>query len=104
MSDQRTIQEKIAIAVAAGASAWVIGAAFFYESGDINPAGVPPTVACLIALWGAIKSDITRMWIGTALAIIFSFAFLFSVGFVVAPAAIALAIGSLVLWDVRHQL
>ena len=103
MSDQRTIHEKIAIAIAAGASTWVIGVTLFYESGDINPAGVLPTVACLVALWGAIKSDIALMWVGTALAVIFSFAFVFSVGLFVAPAALALVIGSLVLRRVRHQ-
>ncbi|HEX6285923.1 MAG TPA: hypothetical protein VFZ80_00425, partial [Acidimicrobiia bacterium] len=87
MSTKRTTQEKAAIAIAAVASAWVIGAALFYSSGDINPAGILPTVASLIALGAAIDSNKTWMWVGAALALVFSVAFVFSVGLVVAPAA-----------------
>lgn len=97
MSTKRTPQEKAAIAIAAAASAWVIGAALIYSSGDINPAGILPTLACLIALGAAIDSNKTWMWVGTALALVLSVAFVFSVGLIVAPAAIALVVGSALL-------
>lgn len=75
----------------------MIGSTLFYQSGDINPAGILPTVACLLALGGAIDSNKAWMWVGTTLAIIFSFAFVFSVGLAVAPAALALVFGSILL-------
>jgi len=97
VSRRRSIHEKAAFAIAAGASAWVIGAALIYSSGDINPAGILPTVACLIALGAAIDTNKTWMWVGTALALFFSVAFVFSVGLIVAPAALALVVASIVL-------
>lgn len=97
MSRTRTTQEELAIAIAAAASAWVIGAALIYSSGDMNPAGLLPTVACLVALGAAIDANKTWMWVGTALVLLLSVAFVFSVGLIVAPAAPALVVGSVLL-------
>ncbi len=96
-SGSRSGSEKTAIAIAVAATVWVIMSALFYQSGDINPAGILPTVACLLALGGAIDSNTTWMWVGTTLTIVFSFALVFSVGLAVAPAALALVFGSILL-------
>ncbi|HXV71632.1 MAG TPA: hypothetical protein VEB69_09540 [Acidimicrobiia bacterium] len=97
MERTRTTEDKAAIAIAAAASAWVVGATLFFASGDINPAGILPTVASLLSLWAAIQRDKTWMWVGTVLALFFSVAFVFSVGLVVAPAALGLMTGSILL-------
>jgi hypothetical protein len=100
--DERTGREKTAIALAACSAAWVIGAGLFYRSGGINPAGLVPSLGSLVALWGAIRSDHRTMWFGTAICLFASVAFVFSIGLVVAPAALALASGSFILSRRRH--
>jgi hypothetical protein len=56
---------KVAIAIAAACVAWVVGVTLFYRSGGINPAGVVPSLGCLTALWGSVRSDSSLMWFGT---------------------------------------
>ncbi|HET7847143.1 MAG TPA: hypothetical protein VFL72_06580 [Acidimicrobiia bacterium] len=97
MSQERSRGEKAAVMLAAIAGAWVIGATMFYTSGGLNPAGLVPSAGCLIALWGALRSDVQLMWFGTGVVIVSAIAFVFSLGLVVAPAALALIAGSLLL-------
>jgi hypothetical protein len=68
-----------------------------YRSGGLNPAGLVPSLGCVVALWGAVRSDTSLMWLGTAVVVVSAVAFVFSIGLVVAPAAVVLLIGSLVL-------
>jgi hypothetical protein len=97
MSEWRSRNEKAAVAIAACAAAWVVAATMFYVSGGLNTAGLLPTAGCLIALWGAFRSDAGLMWFGTGVVMTSAVALLFSVGLVVAPAAIALILGSALL-------
>ena len=69
----------------------------FYGTGGINTAGLLPTVGCLLALLGAIRSDARLMWIGTGVVLVSAVLFVFSVGLVVLPAGIALVAGSIVI-------
>ncbi|MFZ0626294.1 MAG: hypothetical protein WAN34_07350 [Acidimicrobiia bacterium] len=89
------------VVIAACATAWVGGATLFYGSGALNTAGVIPTIGCLIALWGAVRLDPPLMWFGTTVVAISSLVLVFSVGLVVAPAALALVFASALL---RHRL
>jgi hypothetical protein len=97
MSEGRSRNEKLAVTIAACALAWVVGATMFYGSGDLNTAGLLPSAGCLIALWGAFRSDARLMWFGTGVVVVSAVVFVFSVGLVVAPAGIALVVGSLLL-------
>ena len=97
MSRARSIQEKAAIATAAGASAWVVGATLFFASGGMNPAGILPTLSCCLALGAAIDSNKTWMWVGTGLTFTFSVLLVFSIGLIVAPAGLVLVVGSILL-------
>ena len=69
----------------------------FYSSGGVNTAGLLPSTGCLVALWGALRSDVQLMWFGSGVVIVSAVAFVFSIGLVVVPAALALVAGSLVL-------
>jgi hypothetical protein len=97
MSEARSRNEKAAVAIAACALAWVVGATLFYRSGGLNPAGVLPSAACLIALWGALRSDARLMWLTTVVVLVLAVVFVFSVGLIVAPAGVALVVGSIFL-------
>jgi len=97
MSEQSTRYGKAAVAIAACCAAWVAGATLVYRSGGLNPAGLVPSLGCLVALWGAVRSDTSLMWLGTAVVIVSAVLFVFSIGLVVAPAALVLVVGSLVL-------
>ncbi|HSJ83463.1 MAG TPA: hypothetical protein VLA91_06565 [Acidimicrobiia bacterium] len=97
MSAQRTRHGKAAVTVAACCAAWVAGATLVYRSGGLNPAGLVPSLGCLVALWGAVRSDTRLMWFGTAVVAASAVTFVFSIGLVVAPAAVVLVVGSLVL-------
>lgn len=96
-SEARTPNEKAAIAISAGAVAWVVGAAMFYQTGGMNSAGLMPTVGCLVALWGAVRSDAKVMWFGTGVVLLSAVALVFSVGLAVAPAGVALILASVLL-------
>ncbi|MGA7096015.1 MAG: hypothetical protein WB245_00440 [Acidimicrobiia bacterium] len=89
--------ELVPLIIAACATAWVGGATLFYGSGGLDTAGVIPTIGCVIALWGAVRREPPIMWSGTTVVVISSLVFVFSVGPVVAPAAIALVIASVLL-------
>lgn len=102
MSEGRSRNEKIAVTTAACALAWVVGASMFYRSGDLNTAGLLPTAGCLVALWGAFRSDARLMWFGTGVVVVSAVAFVFSVGLVVAPAGIVLVLGSVLLPRTRR--
>ena len=91
----RSRNQKLAIATSLMALAWVIGAAMFYRSGEINVAGLLPTVGCLISLWGAFKAETTIMWLGTAVVAAASVLFIFSLGLIVIPATLVLILGSI---------
>jgi hypothetical protein len=97
MSEGRSRNEKVAVTIAACALTWVVGATLFYRSGDLNTAGLLPSAGCLIALWGAFRSDAWLMWFGTGVVVVSAVAFVFSVGLVVAPAGMVLVLGSLLL-------
>jgi len=97
MSEGRSRNEKAAVAIAACAVAWVVGATVFYRSGGLNTAGLLPSAGCLIALWGALRSDARLMWFGTGVVLVSAVAFVFSVGLAVAPAGVALVLGSILL-------
>jgi len=97
MSEERSRNEKAAVAIAACAVAWVVGATMFYMSGRLNTAGMLPSAGCLIALWGALRSDARLMWFGTGVVMVSAVALVFSVGLAVAPAGIALVLGSVLL-------
>jgi hypothetical protein len=91
----RSRNQKLAIATSLMALAWVIAAALFYGSGGINPAGVVPSLGCLISVWGAIKGDSTVMWLGTFVVAAASVLFIFSLGLIVIPATLVLILGSI---------
>ena len=97
MSPIRSWNEKAAVTLAAGAAAWVIGSTMVYRSGGVNAAGLLPSAGCLIALWGAFRSDVRLMWFGSGVVMVAAAALVFSVGLVVAPAGFALVVGSLLL-------
>ena len=97
MSQGRSPSEKAAVTLAAIAFTWVIGATMFYGSGGLNTAGLLPSFGCLIALWGALRSDAQLMWFGSGVVIVSALAFVFSIGLTVAPAGLALMAGSLLL-------
>lgn len=97
MSEGRSRNEKLAVAIAACAVAWVVGATTFYRSGGLNTAGLLPSAGCLIALWGAFRSDPGPMWFGTGVVLVSAVAFVFSVGLAVAPAGVGLVLGSILL-------
>jgi len=97
MSQQRTRHGKAAVTIAACCVAWVVGSTLVYRSGGLNPAGLVPSLGCVVALWGAVRSDTSLMWLGTAVVVVSAVAFVFSIGLLVAPAAVVLLIGSLVL-------
>jgi hypothetical protein len=101
--EQRTRREGTPIAIGACAVAWVAGTTLFYSSGGLNPAGLVPTLGCLVALWGAIRSDTSLMWFGTVIVVVSSVAFVFSIGLMVAPAGLVLVLGSLVLSHGRSR-
>ena len=88
-------KQKLAVATSLLALAWVVGATMFYRSGGINLAGLLPTVGCLISLRGAFKAERTVMWLGTAVVAASSVLFIFSLGFIVIPAALVLILGSI---------
>jgi hypothetical protein len=69
----------------------------FYASGGLNPAGLLPSSGCLIALRGALRSDVQLMWFGSGVVIVSAVALVFSIGLTVAPAGLALIAGSLLL-------
>lgn len=96
-SEARTPYEKAAIAISACAVAWVVGAALFYETGGMNSAGLVPAVGCLVALWGAVRSDAKVMWFGTGVVLVSAVALVFSVGLAVAPAGVVLVLASVLL-------
>lgn len=102
MAQQRTPMERAALVIAACCLVWVVGATLFLSSGGLNSAGLIPSLGCLVALWGAIRSDSQLMWFGTAIVVVSAVAFVFSVGLVVAPAAVLLLIGSLGLSHHSH--
>jgi hypothetical protein len=89
------------VAIAVCATVWVVASTLFFKSGGFNPAGLIPTVGCLIALWGAYRSEVSVMWLGTAIVVITAILFLFSIGLAVVPAGIALVVGSFVLSRTR---
>jgi len=97
MSEGRSRNEKAAVAIAACAVAWVVGTTMFYRSGRLNTAGLLPSAGCLIALWGALGSDARLLWFGTGVVLVSAVAFVFSVGLTVAPAGVALVLGSILL-------
>jgi len=97
MSEQRTRHGRAAVTIAACSVAWVVGATMVYRSGSLNPAGLVPSLGCVVALWGAVRSDTRLMWFGTAVVAVSAVAFVFSIGLVVAPAVVVLVVGSLVL-------
>ena len=97
MSEGRSRNEKAAVAIAACAVAWVVGATMFHRSGGLNTAGLLPSAGCLIALWGALRSDARLLWFGTGVVLVSAVAFVFSVGLAVAPAEVALVLGSILL-------
>jgi hypothetical protein len=97
MSEGRSQNEKAAVAIAACAVAWAVGATMFYRSGGLNTAGLLPSAGCLIALWGALRSDARLMWFGTGVVLVSAVAFVFSVGMVTAPAGMVLVLGSILL-------
>lgn len=97
MSEERSQKEKAVVAIAVCAVVWVVGATMFYRSGGFNTAGLLPSVGCLIALWGALRSDARLMWFGTGVVLVSAVALVFSVGMAVAPAAVALVLGSILL-------
>ena len=97
MTLRRTRSEKVAMAIATAATVWVVGATLFYSSGGLNTSGLLPSAGCLIALWGAIRSDVRMMWLGTSVVVVAAVLLVFSVGLVVLPAALALILGSIVL-------
>lgn len=97
VSELRNPSEKAAIAIAAAATAWVIGTTMFYRSRGLNLAGFLPSAACLVALWGAVRSDVRAMWWGTVFALALAGLFIFSLGLVIAPAALALVVGAVAL-------
>ena len=101
MIRERGGNEKAALAIAICATVWVVAATVFFKSGGLNPAGLIPTVGCLIALWGAFRSEMTVMWFGTAIVVITAVLLLFSIGLAVVPAGIALVVGSFVLSRTR---
>jgi len=95
MSEERSRNEKLAVAITACGVAWVVGATMFFRSGGLNTAGLLPSAGCLIALWGALRSDPGLMWFGTGVVLVSAVAFVFSVGLAVAPAGVALVLGSI---------
>ena len=97
MSAGRSRNEKAAVAIAACALAWVAGATMFYRSGGLNTAGLLPGAGCLIALWGALRSDAQIMWFGTGVVLVLAVALIFSVGLAIAPAGLALVLSSILL-------
>lgn len=97
MLQERSSNEKAALTIAVAASVWVIGATLFYRSGGLNPAGLVPSAGCLLALWGAFRVDSALMWFGTGVVVVSAVAFVFSVGLAVAPAGVALVVGSVLL-------
>ena len=97
MSADRTRYEKAAVVIAAAALAWVVGATMFYRSGGVNGSGLMPTTGCSIALWGSFASDPRLMWFGTGIVTLSAALLVVSLGLVVVPAAVALALGSVVL-------
>ena len=103
MSAHRTRTEKAVVTIAVAAAVWVLGATMFYGSGGINGSGFLPTAGCLLALWGALRSDPGLMWFGTGVVLVSVVALVFSVGLVVIPAAIALVVGSLLLRSVDRS-
>jgi len=101
MSEGRSRNEKAAVVIAASAVAWVVGATMFYRSGGLNAAGLLPSAGCLLALWGALRSDARLMWLATGVVLVLAVVFVFSVGLVVAPAGAALVLGSILLARTR---
>jgi hypothetical protein len=97
MSVKRTPGQKIAVVIAVFAVVWLVGSTMIKGTGGVNTAGLMPTAGSLIALWGALKSDVRLMWFGTAVVLVAAALLIFSVGLVVAPAGIALVIASVVL-------
>ena len=94
---RRTPSEKVALTIATVAAVWLVGTTLFYSSGGINTSGLLPTVGCLLAFWGAFNSEVRLMWLGTGVVLVSALVLLFSVGLVVAPAGIALVLGSIIL-------
>jgi len=97
MSESRSRNEKAAVTIAACALVWVVGATALYKSGGLNTSGLLPSAGCLTALWGALRSDARLMWFGTGIVLLSAVASVFSVGLAVAPAGIALVLGSIIL-------
>jgi hypothetical protein len=90
----RDVSQRVAVTIAVCATAWVVASTVFYSSGGLNPAGLVPTIGCLIALWGVLKSDVGMTWFGTGVVTVSAVLFVFSLGLAVVPAAIALIVGS----------
>jgi hypothetical protein len=97
VSSTRTPREKTAITIAIAATVWVVGSTMFFATGGINTSGLLPAAGCLLALWAAIRSDARLMWLGTGIVLLSAVLLVFSLGFVVLPAGIALVVGSIVL-------
>jgi hypothetical protein len=97
MTQRRTTSEKFVVAIAVLAVVWLVGSTMVYDSGGINGSGLLPTLGSLIALWGALKSDIRLMWLGTGVVLTSAVLLVFSVGLGVVPAGLALTLGSVVL-------
>lgn len=93
----RRRDQRLAIALSVLALVWVVASALFYGSGGINPAGAMPSLGCLISVLGAIRGDSTVMWLGTVVVAASSVLFVFGLGLVVIPGAIALVLGSILL-------
>jgi hypothetical protein len=100
MSSGRSHAEKIAVTIAALATAWLIGATLFYKSGGVNTSGLLPVTGSLI---GAVRTDPRLMWFGTGVVVLSVVLLVFSVGLVVVPAAVALVLGSLVLKSAQAE-
>lgn len=97
MSEARWAGGKVVLVIATCSLAWVVGATLFFSSGGVNAAGLVPTLGCLLALWGALRADPQVMWLGTGVVLFSTVAFVFSIGYVLIPAACALIVGSLLL-------
>ena len=68
----------------------------------MNLAGVVPSIGTLVAVWGAVRRDRGSMALGTAVVLVSALAFVFSLGLVVVPAAVALLVGTLLLDSPRR--
>jgi hypothetical protein len=97
VTPSRAAREKTTVTIALAALVWVVGSTIVYRSGGLNGSGLLPIAGCSIALLGAFRSDPRLMWFGTAVVALSAVLLVFSVGLVVAPAAMALVVGAVLL-------